>query len=167
MLYENPKSCLDVIVSEIASPPIDSQYEDPLLAYAPLLFTIPVDSQDQLLLESLTKRYIPALLDDPRYPFRADQSRSIAQVVRLSVLLLNQIKPERATVLVTALVEEVRYQRSRGVEHSADLKVTPKKRKAGVVPRGLSSAAGTLVELLAHAFDDEESKARWEIVKSL
>jgi len=63
------------------------------------------------------------------------------------------------------MVHEIKYQRSRGAE-AAEGKHSPKKRKISEA-RPLSTAAGILVDLLGHAFDDEESKSRWEAVRSL
>jgi len=165
-LYENTTSCLDVIVSEIANPPIDLQHDDPLLAYAPLLLVLPYHDS-RILLEPLIKRYIPALLDDPRFPFRADQCRPLVRVVRIALLLLDRVDAERVKRLMTSLVEEVKHQRSRGVEEATGVGLLPKKRKAMDEARPLSVAAGSFVDLLAHAFDDEESKSRWEVLGSL
>lgn len=164
-LYEDTISCLEIIVSEVISPPIDLQYEDPLLAYAPLLLIVPYGADNTILLEPFIKRYLPALVDEPIFALRADQSRSIARVVRIALLLLDHIAPERAKCLVTSMVDEIKYQLSRGAE-AAEGRHSPKKRKLGG-SRPLSTAAGALVDLLGHAFDDEESKSRWEAVRSL
>lgn len=165
-LYESTTSCLDVIISETANPPIDLQNDDSFLAYAPLLLVLP-SGDSRILLEPLIKRYIPALLDDPRFPFRADQCRSFVRIVRIALLLLDRVDPERAKRLVISLVEEVKHQRSRGVEEATGVGLLPKKRKAMEEARPLSVAAGSFVDLLAHAFDDDESQARWEVVRTL
>jgi hypothetical protein len=164
-LYEDTMSCLETIVSEVISPPLDLQYEDPLLAYAPLLLTLPYGADNTMLLEPFIKRYLPALVDEPRLSLRADQSRSIARVVRIALLLLNDIDPQRAKCLVTSMVDEIKYQLSRSAE-AAEGRHSPKKRKISG-SRPLSFAAEALVDLLGHAFDDEESKSRWEVVRSL
>jgi hypothetical protein len=165
-LYENTTSCLEVIISEIISPPLDLQYEDPLLTFASLLLVLPHDTDKRILLGPLIKRYLPSLIDEPKCALRADQSRTIARVIRIALLLLDRVEPERAKRLVADLVEEVRYQQSRGAEVIGEGKQSPKKRKLNG-PRPLSSAAGLLVDLLDHAFDDEESKSRWDVVRSL
>ena len=162
-LYEDTISCLEIIVSEVISPPLDLQYEDPLLAYAPLLLIMPYGAEYAILLEPFIKRYLPALVDEPRFALRADQSRSMARVVRIALLLLNDIDPQRAKSLVTNMVDEIKYQSSRSAE-AAEGRHSPKKRKISG-SRPLSTAAGTLVDLLGHAFDDEESKSRWEAVR--
>jgi hypothetical protein len=164
--YETTISCIDVIVSEIANPPIDLQHDDPLLVYAPLLLTLVYDGESNILLEPLIKRYIPALLDEPRFPFRADQCRPFARLIRIALLLLDRVQSELAKRLVGCLVKEIKHQRSRGVEEAAAVGM-PRKRKAMDEARPLSVAAGALVDLLAHALDDEESKARWEVVGTL
>lgn len=164
-LYEDLTSCLEIIVSEIINTPLDLQYEDPMFALAPLLLITPHDGGDKILLEPFIKRCIPSLLDDPRSALGADQSRSLARVVRVALLLLDQVDPERAKRLVTVMVEEVKYQRSRNSEASED-KQSPKKRKLNG-PRPSPSGAGLLVESLAHAFDDESSRSRWDAVRSL
>ena len=164
-LYEDTISCLEILVSEVISPPLDLKYEDPLLAYAPLLFIMPHGAGDTILLEPFIKRYLPALLDDPRFALRADQSRSIARVVRIALLLLDGIDSQRAKCLVTNMVDEMKYQRSRDSE-ATEVRHSPKKRKISG-SRPLSAAAGILVDLLGRAFDDEESKSRWEVVRSL
>jgi hypothetical protein len=156
-LYEDTMSCLETIVSEVISPPLDLQYEDPLLAYAPLLLILPYGADNTILLEPFIKRYLPALVDEPRFALRADQSRSITRVVRIALL--------RAKCLVTNMVDEIKFQRSRSAE-AAEGRHSPKKRKIGG-SRPLSTAAEALVDLLGHAFDDEESKSRWEVVRSL
>lgn len=165
-LYEETISCLEIVVSEIISPPLDLQYEDPLLAYAPLLLILPYDGDSRILLEPLIRRYLPALIDEPRFSMRADQSRSLARVIRISLLLVDRVEPDRVKRLVSYMVEEVKYQRSRSTESTAEARPSPKKRKINQ-PRPLSGAAGELVDLLAHAFDDDESKTRWEALRSL
>jgi hypothetical protein len=165
-IYESTILCVEVIISEIANPPIDLQHDDPLLAYAPLLLALPYDAGNKTMLEPLIKRYIPALLDESRFPFRADQCRPLARLVRIALLLLDRVKPELAKRLVGCLVKEIKHQRSRGVEEAGAVGM-PRKRKAMDESRPLSVAAGALVDLLAHAFDDEESRARWEVVGSL
>jgi hypothetical protein len=162
-LYEDTISCLEIIVSEVISPPLDLQYEDPLLAYAPLLLIMPFGAEYAILLEPFIKHYLPASVDEPRFALRADQSRSMARVVRIALLLLDHIDPQRAKCLVTNMVDEIKYQRSRSAE-AAEGRHSPKKRKIGR-SRPLSTAAGTLVDLLGHAFDDGESKSRWEAVR--
>jgi len=164
-LYEDTVSCLEIIVSEISTPPLDIQYEDPLLAYAPLLLILPHGTDNTILLEPFIKRYLPALIDEPRFALRADQSRSIARVVRIALLLLDPIDPQRAKCLATSFVDEMKYQRSRDSE-ATEVRHSPKKRKISG-SRPLSAAAGILVDLLGRAFDDEESKSRWEVVRSL
>jgi len=164
-LYEDTISCLEILVSEVISPPLDIQYEDPLLAYAPLLLILPHGTDNTILLEPFIKRYLPALIDEPRFAMRADQSRSIARVVRIALLLLDPIDPQRAKCLVTCLMDEMKYQRSRDSE-ATEVRHSPKRRKISG-SRPLSAAAGILVDLLGHAFDDEESKSRWEVVRSL
>jgi hypothetical protein len=164
-LYEDTISCLKTIVSEVISPPLDLQYEDPLLAYAPLLLVLPHGADNTILLEPFIKRYLPALVDEPRFSLRADQSRSMARVVRVALLLLDHIDPQPAKCLVTDLIEEIKYQRLRDAQ-AAEGRHSPKKRKIGG-SRPLSPAAGIFVDLLGHAFDDEESKLRWEVVRSL
>lgn len=154
------------MVSEIINPPLDLQYEDPLLAYAPILLALPHDSETRILLEPLIKRYLPVLIDEPSFSLRADQSRSIARVLRTSLLLLDRVDPERAKHLVMSVTEEIKYQRSRGSEPVSEERQSLKRRKLAARPP-LSSTAGVLVDLLSHAFDDDESKSRWEIVRSL
>jgi hypothetical protein len=164
-LYEDTISCLEIIVSEIISPPLDLQYEDPLLAYAPLLLILPHGADDTILLEPFIKRYIPTSVDEPKFALRADQCRSIARVVRIAILLLDRVDPERAKRLVTNMIDETKYQQSRDAEAAED-RHSPKRRKISG-PRPLSAAAGIFVNLLGHAFDDEESKSRWEVVKNI
>jgi hypothetical protein len=166
-LYESSISCVEVIISEIANPPIDLQHDDPLLAYAPLLLALPYDAGNKTMLEPLIKRYIPALLDEPRFPFRAEQCRPLARLIRIALLLLDRVNPELAKRLVACLVEEIKHQRSRGVEEAVGPGLLPKKRKAMDEARPLSIAAGSLVDLLAHAFDDEESRTRWQVLGRL
>lgn len=164
-LHEDTISCIEVLVSEIITPPIDLQLEDPLLAYAPLLLVLPYGDDDEILLEPFIRRYLPALHDEPKFALRADQSRSIARVARTALLLLDRVDSERSSRLVTSLVEEIKHQRSRDAEAPESTR-SPKKRKmAG--PRPLTSAAGVLVNLLGHAFDDDESRSRWKVVQSL
>jgi hypothetical protein len=164
-LHEDTISCLETIVSEIISPPLDLQYEDSLLAYAPLLLTLPYGADHTILLEPFIKRYLPALVDEPRFALRPDQSRSMARVVRITLLLLDRIDPHRAKCLVTNVIDEIKYQRSRDAE-AAEGRHSPEKRKIGG-SRPLSTAAEVLVDLLGHMFDDEESKSRWEALRSL
>jgi len=163
-LYEDTISCLEILVSEVISPPLELQYEDPLLAFAPLLLVLPYGADRTILLEPFIKRHLPALVDEPRLAMRADQSRFIARVARTAQLLVDRVDPLRAKCLITNLVDEVKYQRSRDAE--ATERHSPKKRKISG-SRPLPHATGILLDLLGHAFDDEESKSRWEVLRSL
>jgi hypothetical protein len=166
---ETPIACVQTILTEIFTPNIlDPSGPDPIANYAPLLLVTPLLPNGSVLLETLLERYLPSMLDSPSSMFTLmpDQSRSLARLIRLGLLLLDAVNPILAGRLVTGLVEEITYHRSRGVEPARTVGGVNKKRKMGG-GRGLSSGGSELITLLGQAFSDEASKSRWPILDSL
>lgn len=170
---ESPLACLETIISEISLPNVldpNTIMDDPLARHAPLLLVTPLPAKGPTLLEVLLGRYLPPLLDSasPIFPLGTEQSRSLAPLIRLGLLVLDGVDPVTASRLVGGLVQEIKYQRSRGVEVDRQaIGGANKKRKAVGGLRPLGAGASELVNVLSQAFDDEPTKGRWAVLGEL